>query len=287
LTNGVPIPKASINSFYLIFTDLDGTLLDHDTYQWKDASEALDLCRRRGVPVILVSSKTRAEINQIRNEMPISGPFISENGGGIFFSEKTLDNPPEGTVLEDGLWKWSLGEPYHILVAALREIRSELGWNLRGFSDMSVEEISRRTGLDHQASRLATMREFDEPFLILEKGAADEQSLIGAVKRRGFRVTIGGRFYHLQGKHDKGQAIEKLKNWYQQKHATAVSVALGDSPNDFDMLKRADIPVLVRSRRDFSELKQTIPHLRITAQMGPKGWNQAVLEILGENEVKR
>ncbi len=71
--------------FHIIFTDLDGTLLDHDTYAWKEAEPALDLCKTLKVPVILASSKTRAEMETIRREMSISDPFIAENGGGIFF----------------------------------------------------------------------------------------------------------------------------------------------------------------------------------------------------------
>jgi len=76
---------------FLIFTDLDGTLLDHDTYGWEEALPALDLCRRLGVPVILVSSKTRAEMDVLQNRLGLSAPFISENGGGIFFPKAILN----------------------------------------------------------------------------------------------------------------------------------------------------------------------------------------------------
>jgi len=77
----------------LIFTDLDGTLLDAETYSWQEAGEALDLCRRHRVPVILASSKTRAEIEILRDRMMLSDPFISENGGGIFLP-RTPGAPP-------------------------------------------------------------------------------------------------------------------------------------------------------------------------------------------------
>lgn len=50
-----------METFYLIFTDLDGTLLDHDTYGYGEAREALDYIKRRRIPLILCSSKTRAE----------------------------------------------------------------------------------------------------------------------------------------------------------------------------------------------------------------------------------
>ena len=161
-----PISGVSGTPFLVIFTDLDGTLLDHTTYQWEDALPALDLCKRLHVPVIPVSSKTRAEINILRCELSVFAPFVSENGGGIFFPQEACVDPPPGTSLDRGLWRWSLGTPYARLVQGLQEIREELKWNIKGFSDMSIEEISQLTGLDLETSRLAAMREYDEPFFI-------------------------------------------------------------------------------------------------------------------------
>ena len=67
----------TIPPFFLVFTDLDGTLLDHDTYGWEAASPALAQCRERGIPIVLVSSKTRAEMDNLRRRMGLSMPFIS------------------------------------------------------------------------------------------------------------------------------------------------------------------------------------------------------------------
>ena len=165
--------------FFLVFTDLDGTLLDHHTYGWEEAIPALELCRTRGVPVILVSSKTRAEMDVLRRRLSISAPFISENGGGIFFPGEISKDPPPvssradipgfspgdstgfSAYRENGLWILSLGVSYHRLIKAFQEIRNELGWNMKGFSDMGVETISQLTGLDKDGVRLATMREYD------------------------------------------------------------------------------------------------------------------------------
>jgi len=282
---GNPVFEELNIPFFVIFTDLDGTLLDHDTYEWEAAKQALDICAELGFPIVMVSSKTRAEMEPLRREMSISAPFITENGGGIFFpksSFKDKDPPPNARPVPgvEGLWQWSLGLPYTGLIKALQEIREELGLNLKGFSDMSLNEICRLTGLDPEASRLATMREYDEPFIVLEKKSPDENALVNAAEQRGLRVTVGGRFYHLQGGNDKGQSMDMVISWYKQFHEGVTSIALGDSPNDFPMLERADYPVLIRSRREFPTLKEKIPRLKVAQEMGPKGWNSAVLDIL-------
>ena len=269
---------------YIVFTDLDGTLLDHDTYGWEDALPALDRCKRLFIPIVLVSSKTRAEMDSLRLKLSIDAPFISENGGGIFFPADTTEDPPPDAFLDGDLWKWSLGLPYVDLIRELDGIRNESGWDIKGFSDMRIDDISDLTGLDRRSARLAAMREFDEPFIILDQDPVDRESLKKAAAKRGLTITEGGRFFHLNGKNDKGQAMQKLMSLYKQFYGKMFSVALGDSPNDFSMLECADYPVLVRSKRNFEGLKKRIPRLMVTSNMGPKGWNSAILGILDKKE---
>ncbi len=280
---GNPVLQESGAPFIVIFSDLDGTLLDHDTYEWAEAKPALDLCRKLDFPVVLVSSKTRAEMEPLRREMSISDPFITENGGGIFFPSTVMAEPLPGAspvAGPEGLWELSLGVPYGHLVKTLQEIREELGLNLKGFSDMEVDEVSSLTGLDPEASRLAVMREYDEPFVISHEQPSDITALIDAVGQRGLTVTTGGRFFHLQGGNDKGQSMEMIVSWYERSRGRVTSIALGDSPNDFPMLERADYPILIRSRRDFPVLREKIPRLTVTREMGPSGWNSAILDLL-------
>jgi mannosyl-3-phosphoglycerate phosphatase len=267
----------------LIFTDLDGTLLDHETYHWEPAKEALDLCRANHIPVIPVSSKTRAEMEIIHSALRLDGPFVSENGGGVFFPQEIFPEPPFGIYFaeSEGYWKWSFGTPYHELVEALNKLRQKLGWTIRGFSDMTIKEIADLTGLDHQQARLASSREFDEPF-ILPDAKADLRILEREIRQLGLKLSTGGRFHHLHGQYDKGEAVDRLINWYRKTNSSIVTVALGDSPNDFSMLKRVQHPVLVHSSKSNSLININIPGLRTTREPGPRGWNAAVLDLLDE-----
>jgi len=266
----------------LIFTDLDGTLLDHISYKWDKAKPALDICRRLQVPIIMVSSKTRAEMDVLRREMELPFPFVSENGGGIFFPKEWSGKIPSGTFPEEDMWKYTLGTPYSHLVRYLQEIRDELGLSLRGFSEMSPEEISGLTGLDRKNSLLAAMREFDEPFVVIEEENMDLDALRIAAKKRGLQISKGGRFYHIHGKNDKGEAIQTIISLFKQSHEKVFTVALGDSPNDFPMFEQVDQPILIYSQQDFHGIKREIPRLIVTREPGPEGWNVAVQSILGK-----
>jgi len=266
----------------IIFSDLDGTLLDHDTYLWEDARPALEKCTAEKVPVILVSSKTRAEMDILRKKMGIEAPFVSENGGGIFFPPGLGNRIPPEAKEDDGLWKWKLGADYYEITRTLKELRSELTFPLKGFHEMGPSEISRVTGLDPVESRLALNREFDEPFIADFRVPSDGSLLEQAVARRGLNISSGGRFFHLFRHGGKEDAVEKLINWYKAECGVIVTAALGDSPNDFAMLERVDYPVLVKSSHSFPELHHRIKRLKTTTNTGPRGWNTAVIALIDE-----
>ena len=75
---------------YIIFSDLDGTLLDHKTYTFEPASEALSVLKSRKIPLILSSSKTKAEIERIQSKLALKDPFIFENGSGVFYNNQVV-----------------------------------------------------------------------------------------------------------------------------------------------------------------------------------------------------
>src|SRR5262249_3674385 len=160
-------PLAVLRARHLVFTDLDGTLLDHHTYSWAAAKEALAEIDRRRVPLILVTSKTRAELELLRRRMGHTHPFITENGGGIFIPHGYFNLHIEGAHRIAHYHCLSLSRPYAEMVAALEEIASAAGVGVVGFHQMSAREIAQNTGLALREAKLAKQRDFDEPFFFV------------------------------------------------------------------------------------------------------------------------
>jgi mannosyl-3-phosphoglycerate phosphatase len=275
--------KGVSSSQYIIFSDLDDTLLEHDSYKWEKAGPALEHCINCNIPVILISSKTRAEILTIHGAMGLDFPFVSENGGGIFFPleyEKILRG--RKFSISGGLIKFMLGMPYNELVVHLKAIKEETGLLLKGFSQMTSSEIMDLTGLSGAQCTQALEREFDEPFIVRGPEKGDAELLCSAAEKRGLKISEGGRFFHLHGKSDKGKATGWLISFYKEQYDDVFSIALGDSPNDYAMFDAVNQPVIIKSSRQLSDvkLKERYPGMIITDKYGPEGWNEAVMGLL-------
>jgi mannosyl-3-phosphoglycerate phosphatase len=260
----------------VIFTDLDGTLLDSETYSHHAALPALERARSRGVPVVFVTSKTFAEVEVLRRSIGNDSPFVVENGAAIFAPAGSLQLRPGLMKSHENYDVAEIGTPYIELTHILKTAAREAGCRLRGFADMTVEEISLESGLDLEQASLARQRGYDEPFLLDE---GDPEALRRAIERRGAQLVRGGRFFHITGSHDKETAVALLIDAYRQK-GRLQTIGLGDGPNDIGFLSLVDHPVILDS--PFADdLKRRIP-MAIHAGPGASGWNQAVLRLLAD-----
>jgi mannosyl-3-phosphoglycerate phosphatase len=266
----------------VIYTDLDGTLLDHSSYSFTEASPALHLAKSQGVPVILCSSKTRAEIEVIRRRLTLGHPFVVENGGAIYIPKSYFSEPIPASITRDDFCVVELGIPYSRLVSALDKLAGELGLEVKGFHQMSVEEVATECGLPLEAARQAKLREYDEPFTIKNANEDTLERVSKAAISLGLALTRGGRYFHLLGGNDKGPPVALLTTLFHRQNSKLFTIGLGDSRNDLAMLQEVDCPILVQ-KPDGSydeEIRKQLPGVHLAEGAGPKGWNAAVAALL-------
>jgi mannosyl-3-phosphoglycerate phosphatase len=261
-----------------IFTDLDGTLLDRDTYGWEAARPALDRLRRQGVPWVLVTSKTRAEVEFLRRRLENEHPFIVENGGAAFVPLGYFPFDVSGAKRRSSYEVIEWGTPYQRLVADLQRASQSSQCRVRGFHEMTPEDVARLCDLPLRQAVLAKEREYDEPFVVLDPDRAG--ALAAAIEDLGRRSTRGGRFWHILGASDKALAVEAISALFARWNPPVRSIGLGDGLNDASFLNVVDAPVIIRSAQA-AELKRRVPRGVVTERPGPEGWNEAVLALIG------
>lgn len=257
----------------VIFTDLDGTLLDRSTYSWDAASPALDMLRERRIPWVFVSSKTRPEVEYWRSELNNTHPFSTENGAATFVPKGYFDSNPARAGHDIAKY----GLPYREVTAALMRASRDSRCRIRPFHEMPAEEIARVCDLPVEQAVLAKQREFDEPFEIIDTERAPD--LESAMAAQGLYHVRGGRFHHASGKHDKGCAVAALANMFRSVNSSVTTVGFGDGRNDISLFKAVDLPVVIPSP-DTAAIVEQIPHTLVATQKGPQGWGAAVMEIV-------
>lgn len=252
----------------VVFTDLDGTLLDHDSYSFEPAKPALRLLSERKIPLILASSKTEAEMRPIADAIGIAYPMIVENGAGI------VGLPGRET---------EVANQYESLRAFLQSLPEELSGLFQGFGDWSEEEVASRTGLPLAAARLARQRRFSEPGLF---SGTDRQKaeFIRHVGAAGYHAAQGGRFLTLMPRTSKAERMAEIAAYYRQSSGEDVrTIALGDAPNDLAMLQAADTGVII-ANPSHAPLpvteRETHGFILRSPIAGPAGWSHMIHKLV-------
>ena len=278
----------------LIFTDLDGTLLD-DRYDLVGAAMAMDRVFELGALVVPVSSKTHAEMMLLRAQQSVATPFVFENGAGIDWGDEKpwisgAVDMPCGMQIE--------GLDYPGLCDQLKTLREKNDLDFVGFSELSAEQVSKLTELSLQDAHLAKQRMASEPMVGLKQA---EQVLVmtQALSERGLLLQKGGRFYTATSARQKSDAVAEIISVLQSTMTRPKRVIVcGDSPNDLSMLALGDAALVFSSRptngvgpvvESLDAQHEMKRHLRSTAAVsrlvdvcnaGHEAWLQAVISEL-------
>ncbi|WP_455424980.1 mannosyl-3-phosphoglycerate phosphatase-related protein [Dryocola sp. LX212] len=256
----------------LIASDLDGTLLDHHTYRWEAASGWLGLFKQRGVPVVLCSSKSSAEMVEWQKELGLSGqPFIAENGGVIQLPETWDDHERAPRIL--------VGVRHDEIIALLNKLRDRFTFKFTCFADVDDNTVSDLTGQTRKQASLARLREASEAFIW-----RDSEEMFSAfaeeVAKHGLKLVQGGRFWHVLDKQcDIGQAFRWLQGEYQQRDGISyATIGLGDGPNDATLLDSVDFAVVVKgySRQPVVLRNDNPQRVYHSVHYGPEGWKEGL-----------
>tara|TARA_Y100000034_G_scaffold105732_1_gene133289 strand:- start:83 stop:952 length:870 start_codon:yes stop_codon:yes gene_type:complete len=269
--------------FPIVFTDLDGTLLDHYTYSFSAALPTLSMLKQADIPVIATTSKTVQEVTNLYESLELSSPFIVENGAAIYIPKRFFPKQPEDTTVQGEFWLKTFSQPRSIYIKIIEQLCSDFGELFESFSQMSYERIAEVTGLSLAAAKEANQRQYGEPVL-WHGDNAQKLSFIEAAKSLGANVLQGGRFIHICDDCDKGKALNWLAGEYQHqfKLPTVTAIALGDSGNDSAMLEAADIAVQIKSpTHSYPSIDESkVAFIYQTLGFGPVGWTEALTEIL-------
>ena len=255
----------------VVFTDLDGCLLNKSDYDWSAAEPVLRKLSQLSIPVVLNSSKTAAEMTELATDLRIDGtPFISENGGVIRWNDLSTD-------ICDSI-EQIVGIPRGQILSILGSLNTR--FRFRTFSDLGIRGVVEHTGLSEEKAARARDRQSTEP-LLWDDTAANLVTFQKTLSQHDLTLTKGGRFWHVAGSNTKGLAMEQVVKRYRKTYypRLIVSAAIGDSPIDQSMLNVADYPIGIP---DGASLNVYVDNSRgiVATKEGSLGWAEAVTKLL-------
>jgi mannosyl-3-phosphoglycerate phosphatase len=242
----------------VIVTDLDGTLLDHHTYGYEPAKPLLKRLREAGVPVVANTSKTRAEWQQMAEELDNEHAFVVENGSAIYL--------PSGECVV-------FGERREKILEVLKGLRDQ--YRFEGYADWDIDGIIERTGLDRESAKRSADREFSEPLIWMDE-ERKKSEFCTQLEAQGLNTLQGGRFLHVLGQTDKGKAVGFLRGRMDD---GSTIIALGDGPNDIAMLKAADIGIVIATPTGRLLTFESPNQIIHSTLQGPEGWAEALTPV--------
>ncbi|MGB1327463.1 MAG: HAD-IIB family hydrolase [Porticoccaceae bacterium] len=265
----------------LIFTDLDGSLLDHDSYSFAHAALLLNHLEMEYIPVIPTTSKTFAEVERLRIKLNNHHPFIIENGAAIAIPINYFPSMPKGCYEKSGFWIVANSKPRHHWNTLLEENSQDFKGEFETFSSIyaakGAKGIQEITGLSLDQAELSNQRDFSEPIHWVGSEPR-KQAFIKKLTAAGGTLLQGGRFLALGGQVDKGSALLQLTKMYQQFNSFAEfhTLAIGDSGNDVSMLEAATSAIIIRSKTHAAPSLKRDKNLTKSTAFGPEGWAESV-----------
>lgn len=250
-------------------------MLNKADYSFAPAVETLSIVRRYEIPLILASSKTEPEMRQLADEMRLAdAPLICENGGVLFWSRQACD----GSAEEIAANKVVLGIERSRILSVLANLRDE--FQFESFEDLQIAGISRTTDLPPERAARALQRSCTEPLLW-----HDAEERISAFRLRlaasDLTLTRGGRFWHVAGQTNKGQAAKYiLDQWFEASGEPWISIGIGDSPIDQSMLDVVDYPIAIPAPDGVVHVNVEGDNSTVADVAGASGWADSVSRVL-------
>lgn len=231
---------------WTLFTDLDGTFLGHSDFSVGSNLVRLNQLEHVGVRCVINTSKTASEVRTLWQQWGVEVPAIVENGGGLLSgSEQALP----GALSVD-------------------EISQRLPDGLTPLARLPAEQVQAVLGLSESEVEQALDRRYSLPVLPF-----DDPALQRALAHAGLHAPMGGRIANVAAiGQSKATAVGQV---------TGGSVAaIGDAPNDLEMLMDADWSALVRNPSTVAQMCRHFSPDFVSTKPAPEGWSECVAAFI-------
>lgn len=240
-----------MQTYSIIFLDIDGTLLDSQHQVMPQTKQLLNRLERKGIPVILCSARSPGGVDTVASQAELRSPMVCYSGGliltpdhsilrdegletglAIHFKQFMETHYPELVVSAYLYDVWLVDDIKHPIVQ--REARISQCSPLRGTLELAAQSASHV----HKLLCIGDPRQI----LSLQKDAANQFPDLLFIRSGATYLEV------LPQGNSKRTAVEVLLKHYDLSREEAV--ACGDSFVDMDMLQYAGLGIAMGNSPD-------------------------------------
>lgn len=282
----------------VVLTSIDGCLLDPETNSYGAARQALAALQRRSIPLILISQRTQAEIEGLRQPLQLEHPFICEGGSILYLPESYFPSSilDASWIPQSPYYLQIFGLAYERLRQVLQEVRAQLQTDLLGYGDWTAAELAMALGISQAEAERMQQRRFSEVFGY----SGDPDRLQTALREHSQQLLPKYRLmlsplafpsqiaqWYLMGMRTTGlhlSPVTLLLDCYRRQLGSVNALGLGNALPDLEFLYQVQQKVVLPG----PQFHQVVPHLETGWQQGdlpgPEGWNEVVLTWLEKTD---
>jgi mannosyl-3-phosphoglycerate phosphatase len=265
---------------YLIFTDLDGTLLNHENYSYGNNNKIITSITNNQHDLIFNTSKTFSEsINLLKKLNLTNMPFSTENGALLYFPKnrfkKIRNSSDHGKYWKIRIAKLSSKNWHQFLIKKQKKFKLLIA------QDLPPKILKKYTNLDNTSKMLK--REASQ-IILWEDSLVNLKKFKNELRSEKQGVLIqGSRFMQVSSVCNKRIAKKLISHAYDYQFYGTYSkntIALGDSKNDIDMLNSASYPCLIKNPSGpFPKLRSNKKNIIKSSKFAPDGWSQVLYKL--------
>jgi predicted mannosyl-3-phosphoglycerate phosphatase (HAD superfamily) len=199
----------------VVFCAIDAFIPSHGKVPpgFEEFSVALD---HAGIPVIWVTNRSRAQMDEPRRKLGHNHPFVAEGGSGVYLPEDYFHLRPAKTVRLGRFTCIPVAETQPAAAEALESLSEETRISVVGLRSLSPREFMQNSGLTPREAELARQRDFDELFFFAGASDRDVDRLLAEGRRRKFQLRKHGVLWSLAVGASLRLCIRELSKLYDR-----------------------------------------------------------------------
>ena len=271
-----------IKKLKIIFTDLDESLLKDNEYYPKVLNKFINKLLSQNYLIVVLTSKTFSKVKNLFKKNNIKLFLNSENGSSFYILNSNNQN---NISYKKFINKKAIKS--NIILKKLKKLPRRFLSNLIFIKDLSLEEQSKITKL--KKSDLVQFNDREFSVSLIWNGNNNLLLLLKKyLKKLNLQASFGGKMLNVSGEHSKLDALFFFKETYikQYKAKDCITVSIGDSQNDVEMLNHTDYSGIVirKDKKKLNLIKNQ--NVFISNSFAPEGWVELLNRITKKMEEK-